>query len=137
VGRDPWPTALTVLLFPLFALWTLPQTLVGLAYAIVQRRRGHRPHLYVFGPFLFVVIRAHGPKSPAISLGVVVFTESPGFLKHELCHILTGLWLTWLYLPVYGIEYLVFGHDRSPHERLTCHFERELEWGYRHVNLAQ
>ena len=51
----------------------------------------------------------------------------------ELCHLYTALWLTWLYLPVYGLEYLIFGHVRSPHERATVHFERQTRRTWRQV----
>lgn len=106
------------------ALWTLPQTLVGLAPAAFKRLRGHRLMGYRFGPFLFLVAPSAPPDARGISLGVVVLAEEPSLLAHEFCHLYTALWLGWLYLKVFGLEYLVVGHDRSPHERLTCHFER-------------
>jgi hypothetical protein len=117
-----------VLLTPLLLVWTLPQTLAGLAFAIVRRAQGHPARLYLFGPFLFLVIPAPGPWSAGISLGLVVLACREEILKHECCHLLTGLWLSWLYLPVYGLEYLLVGHDRSPHEQITCRFERSVTW---------
>jgi hypothetical protein len=108
----------------------LPQTLAGLGVALLRRREGHRPTLCRFGPFLFVVVRTPGPLSAGISLGVVVFAETHEILKHELCHLITGLWLSWIYLPVYGLEYLFVGHRRSPHERITCWLERRVTWGW-------
>lgn len=130
-GRPPWPLPATLLLVPFLALWTLPQTLAGLLVCLLRVVQGHRPRLYRFGPFLFLVIRARGPLSSGISLGLVVFSQVPEILKHEFCHLFTALWLCWLYLPVYGVEYALFGHDRSPHERLTCRLERTVDWGYR------
>ena len=130
-GRLPSPLPVALLLAPILLLWTLPQTLVGLAACVLRRLQGHRPCLYRFGPFLFVVTRARGPFSPGISLGLFIFSETPEILKHEFCHLFTALWLTWLYLPVYGIEYALVGHDRSPHERLTCWLERRVQWTYR------
>jgi hypothetical protein len=124
---------LGVALFPLVLLWTLPQTVVGLVFALVRRLQGHRLSLHCFGPFVFLVVPARGPASEAISLGLVIFARSPAILKHEFCHLLTGLWLTWLYLPAYGLEYLLVGHDRSPHERLTCRFEQRMKWGMRRL----
>jgi hypothetical protein len=61
----------------------------------------------------------------------VVFADSPSILTHEFCHAYTALWLSWLYLPAYGLEYAIFGHDGSPHERLTRRFERDCRqrWG--------
>lgn len=111
---------------PVLLAWTLPQTLAGLAFAIVRRVQGHRVQLYLFGPFLFLVVPARGPTSAGISLGLVVFACRTDILKHEFCHLLTALWLGWLYLPIYGLEYLLFGHDRSPHERLTCKLARTI-----------
>jgi hypothetical protein len=67
---------------------------------------------------------------------VVVFAESPSILKHEFCHLFSGLWLSWAYLPVYGLEYGLLGHARSPHERLTCRLERSIGWGWRLVGGA-
>jgi hypothetical protein len=130
-GRPPWPLPAALLLAPPLLLWTLPQSLVGLAACLLRCLQGHRPRLYRFGPFPFLVIRARGPMSSGISLGLFVFSETPGILKHEFCHLFTALWLCWLYLPAYGIEYALFGHDRSPHERLTCRLERTVDWGYR------
>jgi hypothetical protein len=122
-----------MLLVPLLLLWTLPQTLAGLAFVLLRRAQGHRTRFYLFGPFLFLVVSARGPMTSGISLGMVVFACTPAILKHEFCHLLTGLWLSWLYLPVYGLEYLIVGHDRSPHERLTCRFERTVPWRWQPV----
>ena len=132
-GTAPWPLAVSLLLLPLFVLWTLPQTLCGLAYALLNRVRGSPLMAYRFGPFLFLV----SPRGPigggGVSLGMVVLADDPSLLTHELCHVYTALWLSWLYLPAYGLEYLVFGHDRSPHERLTCRFERRTRRGWRRL----
>lgn len=128
--REPWPLAAAALLAPAMLLWTLPQTLAGLAVAARRAAQGHGPRLTRFGPFLYLLVRAPGPWTAGISLGLVAFAEHESLVKHELCHLLTALWLGWAYLPVYGIEYLIFGHDRSPHERLTCRFERTLPWRY-------
>jgi hypothetical protein len=130
-GRPPSSLPVALLLALPLLLWTLPQSLVGSAVCLLRCLQGHRPRLYRFGPFLFVVVRARGPLSSGISLGLFVFSEMPEILKHEFCHLFTALWLCWLYLPVYGIEYALFGHDRSPHERLTCRLERTVDWGYR------
>ena len=129
-GRAPLPLPIAVLLLPVIVAWTLPQTLAGVAIALLRLGEGYRPSLCRFGPFLFVVIRARGPLSAGISLGVVVFAQTHEILKHELCHLITGLWLSWSYLAVYGLEYLLAGHDRSPHERVTCWLERRLTWGW-------
>jgi hypothetical protein len=125
-----------VALFPLLVLWTLPQTLGGLGFAAVGRLHGHRGAWYRFGPFLFYVM----PWAPrwlrGISLGAVVLADDPGVLTHEFCHVYTALWLSWLYLPVYGIEYGTVGHARSPHERLTRHFERHTGLGWRRIDAT-
>jgi hypothetical protein len=85
-GRDPWPRAATALLAPALLLWTLPQTLAGLAYALVERLRGARLSLYRFGPFVFLVVRARPLASRGISLGLVVLADRPEILTHEFCH---------------------------------------------------
>ena len=132
LARPPQvPRSVAYALFPLIALWTLPQTLAGLAIAMYRRAEGHPLYLYQFGPFLFLVARTPGPASAGISLGVVVFSEAPSILKHEFCHLFSGLWLSWFYLPVYGLEYLILGHSRSFHERITCFIEEKLPWGWR------
>ncbi len=123
-GKAPAPLGVGLLLTPLMVLWTLPQTTVGLVYACYKRLRGQRWQLYGFGPFLFVVVPAAPWASQGISLGLVVFADRASILTHEFCHLYTALWLGWAYLPVYGLEYGLVGHDRSPHERLTCRFER-------------
>jgi hypothetical protein len=132
-GEPPpaWP--ITALLFPCVVLWTLPQTVAGLAYAAIKRVRGHAVRLYRFGPFLYVVVPSAPVASRGISLGVVVFADHPSILTHEFCHLYTAAWLGWLYLPVYGLEYLVLGHSRSPHERLTERFEARSRLAWRRV----
>ena len=112
----------------------MPQTLAGLLIGLYHRTQGHRFYLYRFGPFLFIVMRVAAPKSSGISLGVVVFSSHCTILKHEFCHLLSGLWLTWLYLPVYGLEYLIVGHSRSPHERVTNWFEEKLNWRWQIIS---
>jgi hypothetical protein len=124
-GEPPWPLSAALAALPVLALWTLPQTLVGLCYALLKRLQGHRWMGYRFGPFLFLVVPSAPLGAQGICLGLVVLADHPGLLTHEFCHIYSGLWLSWIYLPVYGLEYLILGHDRSPHERLTCRFERE------------
>lgn len=126
----PSDLARAALALPL-ALWTLPQTLSGLVLAAVRAARGARLDLCAFGPFPFLVVHAPGPGCAGISLGVVVFASSTSILKHECSHLVTGLWLSWLYLPVYGLEYLCFGHDRSPHERITCWLSERRPWRWR------
>ena len=123
-GKPPWPLPLALAFAPFVAAWTLPQTLAGLVFAAVRRAQGHPVGLYRFGPFVYVVVPSEGVASAGISLGVVVFAVRPEILTHELCHLYTGLWLSWAYLPVYGLEYLLLGHERSWHERLTCRFEK-------------
>lgn len=130
-GREPWSRALSLTLVPVLALWTLPQTLAGLGYALVKRLRGERCGLYRFGPFVFLVVRGSPMASSGISLGLVVIADRPSILTHEFCHLYTGLWLTWLYLPVYGIEYLLMGHGRSFHERITVRLEERTANGWR------
>lgn len=136
-GREPWPLARALALTPVLALWTLPQTLAGLSFAAITRLRGRPPRLYQFGPFVFLVV----PEAPwsirGISLGLVVLADEPALLTHEFCHLYSGLWLGWLYLPVYGLEYVLFGHDRSPHERLTCRFETRTRWAWRPITLTK
>jgi hypothetical protein len=132
-GRAPWPLAASLALFFPTLLWTLPQTLAGLAFALYARARGHRAALYRFGPFLFVVVPWAPPWVKGISLGVVVLADEPRILTHEFCHLFTALWLAWLYLPVYGLEYLIVGHDRSPHERLTVRLEKTTRFGWMRV----
>jgi hypothetical protein len=117
----------------LFVAWTLPQTLAGAALALAARLRGSRGDWYRFGPFLFYVMRAAPPASRGISLGAVILCEDPTILVHEMCHAFTALWLSWAYLPVYGLEYLIVGHARSPHERLTVRFERSCRYGFRRM----
>ena len=130
-SRDPAPRAVSVGLTLPLLIWTLPQTAAGLLFALLRRRQGHRFELYRFGPFLYLVMPCRGPGVAGISLGLIVFSESRSILKHEFCHLLTGLWLSWLYLPVYGLEYATVGHRRSPHERITNWFEKRLAWGWR------
>ena len=124
---------LTLALLPLMLLWTLPQTLAGLGYALFVRLRGVPLALYRFGPFLFVVCPTAPVASRGISLGLVVLAEHPSLLVHEFCHLYTAFWLSWFYLPVYGLEYLLVGHDRSLHERLTCRFEGRCKLAWRRV----
>jgi hypothetical protein len=133
LGTPPWPLGWAVFVLPWIVLWTLPQTLAGVALAIVARARGVRGAWYRFGPFLFWVVPTAPPASRGISLGVVVLAEEPSILTHEFCHLYTALWLSWAYLPVYGLEYLLLGHDRSPHERLTVRFERSCRRGWSRV----
>ena len=126
-GTEPAPLPFAVAFLPFLVAWTLPQTLAGAALAIRARLQGHRGSFYRFGPFLFYVVPCAPPASRGISLGAVVFADHPSILTHEFCHVYTALWLSWLYLPVYGLEYAVVGHERSPHERLTCRFERDCQ----------
>jgi hypothetical protein len=130
-GQAPWPRTAALVLTPLWALWTLPQTLVGLAYGVAMKLRGARVGLYRFGPFVFVVVKGRPMASSGISLGLVVLADRPSILTHEFCHLYTGLWLTWLYLPVYGLEYLILGHDRSFHERITVRLEQRTQNAWR------
>jgi hypothetical protein len=118
------------LLLPLVAAWTLPQTLAGLGFALWHRARGAPLLAYAFGPFLYLVVPRAPPSGRGISLGVIVLAEHPAILTHEFCHLYSGLWLGWLYLPVYGLEYLAQGHERSFHERATCWFERSTRRGW-------
>ena len=135
-GTAPWPLRFAIPLFPLVALWTLPQTIGGIALALHARMRGHRGAWYRFGPFLYYVVPCAPPASRGISLGVVVLSEDASILTHEFCHIYTALWLSWLYLPVYGLEYATVGHERSPHERMTVRFERRNRRGWERVDAA-
>lgn len=130
-GHAPWPRWAALALAPLIAFWTLPQTLAGLALALWHRGRGAPWWIYQFGPFVFLVVPASPPASAGISLGLVVLSERPEILTHEFCHLYTALWLSWLYLPVYGAEYALLGHARSPHERLTERFERNTRLAWR------
>src|SRR5258706_3065158 len=132
-GREPAPLGAGIALFPLVALWTLPQTLAGMALAAHARLRGTRGSWYRFGVFLFYVVPCAPPASRRISLGVVVLSEDPSILTHEFCHMYSALWLSWLYLPVYGLEYALLGHGRSPHERVTERFERRCGLAWRRV----
>jgi hypothetical protein len=127
----PWPVALALL--PLVVAWTLPQTLVGLAWGALKLLRGVRPALYRFGPFMFLVVPEEPFFGGGISLGVVVLAKDPSLLTHEFCHLYTALWLGWLYLPAYGLEYSIVGHDRSPHERLTARFASRNRRSWRRV----
>ncbi len=131
LGAPPWSRARALVLVPWLLLWTLPQTVVGLALALWHRARGVPWWVYRFGPFVFLVVPASPPASRGISLGLVVISESPAILTHEFCHLYTALWLSWLYLPVYGAEYALLGHARSPHERLTERLERGTRWAWR------
>lgn len=132
-GSAPWPLALALAVLPALALWTLPQTLVGLCYAVLRRLQGHRWMVYRFGPFIFLVVPSAPRGARGISLGLVVLAQDWSLLTHEFCHVYSALWLGWLYLPTYGLEYVAFGHDRSPHERLTCHFERRCRSAWRRL----
>ena len=135
-GQSPMPLWFIISIFPAIVIWTLPQTLIGLFIALYYRIQGHSIYLYLFGPFMFVVVPTTSPTSRSIrgiSLGVVVFSDHYIILKHEFCHLLSGMWLSWFYLPVYGIEYRIVGHSRSPHERLTNWFEKHLNWGWKVV----
>lgn len=141
-GRAPAPLGVAIALLPLIALWTLPQTLAGLALAAHARLKaskngvGARGNWYQFGPFLYYVVPRPPPASRGISLGIVVLSEDPSILTHEFCHLYTGLWLSWLYLPVYGLEYLILGHDRSPHERMTVRFELRNARAWRRIGSS-
>jgi hypothetical protein len=132
-GDEPAPLPVAVALFPLVVLWTLPQTLAGIALAAHARLRGVRGSWYRFGPFLYYVVPCAPPASRGISLGVVVLADDPSILTHELCHLYSGLWLAWLYLPVYGLEYALMGHDKSFHERATVRFELRCRRAWRRV----
>ena len=129
-GAPPAPLPRALALSLALALWTLPQTLAGLALALWHRARGASLALYRFGPFVFLVVPASPPASTGISLGLVVISERPEILTHEFCHLYTALWLSWLYLPVYGVEYALLGHDREAHEKLTVRFERATRHGW-------
>ena len=86
MGHAPKSTLLLAgcaALVPLIGLVTLPQTLVGLALAGFRRFQGYAWEGYRFGPFLFLVVHAPGPRSAGISLGLVVLASSPLLLKHE------------------------------------------------------
>ena len=130
---EPAPRLLQLALLPPVILWTLPQTLVGFSWAIVQRLRGHPWEFYRFGPFIYLVVPTPFPGTLGISLGVVVYVGVPSILEHEFCHLITAMWLGWAYLPVYGLEYLIMGHDRSFHERITCRLEHSLRWRIRRL----
>ncbi len=123
--RYLWPA---LALVPILLVWLMPQTLAGIAFALVRRTR---PRWARFGPLVCAVIPTRGLGTAGISLGLVVFAEHPSIVRHELCHVITGMWLGWLYLPVYGLEYLVLGHARSWHERVTCWLERHASWRVR------
>ena len=121
-------------LLPVLLAWTLPQTLAGLAWAGLKRwRSGARGSLYRFGLFLYLVVPEAPFSGAGISMGLVVLAARPSLLTHEFCHLYTALWLGWLYLPVYGLEYALAGHDRSPHERLTVRLERASRLAWRRV----
>lgn len=135
-GRRPWPLVVTLLLAPVLALWTAPQTLTGLVYAALKRVRGTPARFYRFGPFLFLVVPDGTFAASGISLGLVVLADRPAILEHEFCHLYSGLWLSWLYLPVYGLEYLILGHDRSFHERLTCWIEKRNQWRWQPLSKS-
>jgi hypothetical protein len=126
-GRPPAHPALAIVLLPLLVAWTLPQTLAGLALALLRKAQGHPWWLYRFGPFVYLVVPAPSIASAGISLGVIVLADRSSILTHEFCHLYTGLWLGWLSLPVYGLEYLILGHDGSLHERATCGFAERNE----------
>lgn len=130
-GKPPSSWLVVILLVPFVVVWTLPQTVAGLACAVAARLCGVPLFVYRFGPFPFLVVPAPPPASRGISLGLVVFADSPAILTHEFCHLYTAAWLGWLYLPVYGLEYLVVGHSRSPHERLTRWFESRCQLAWR------
>jgi hypothetical protein len=132
-GREPAALGVAAALLPLVALWTLPQTLAGIALAVYARLRGTRGSWYRFGSFLFYVVPTAPPASRGISLGTVVFADEPSILTHEFCHVYSGLWLAWLYLPIYGLEYAIVGHERSPHERATLRFERACRLAWRRI----
>jgi hypothetical protein len=136
-GKAPWPLAVSLVLFPLLLVWTFPQSLGGLLYACYHRARGGRFLYYRFGPFIYLVVPIAPFRAQGISLGLVVFANRPEILIHEFCHTYTALWLSWLYLPIYGLEYLVFGHDASPHERLTRHFEHTCRQTWTKLGRSQ
>ena len=98
---------------------------------MLKRLRGVPARFYRFGPFLYLVVPDGVVASSGISLGLVVLADRPSILEHEFCHLYTALWLSWLYLPVYGLEYLILGHDRSFHERATCRLEQRNSWTWK------
>ena len=134
-GSDPvWHRWVAAPLIPILMVWTLPQTLAGFVIMIVRKCQGYPTAFYRFGPFIFLVVPSGVPNARGISLGQVIFAQDPGILRHEFCHMFSGLWLSWLYLPVYGLEYLIMGHSRSFHERITCRLEHSVPWAWRRIS---
>ncbi len=130
-SRPGWASLGWGLSVPLLAVWTLPQTLVGLMLVAMLLPRGWPVGVYRFGPFFFLVVPRGLAKARGISLGLVVLADDPAILRHEFCHLFSGLWLGWVYLPVYGLEYLLMGHAGSWHERLTCRLTERVAWRWR------
>lgn len=124
-AHEAW---LSILIIPVVCLLTLPQTLLGLVAVAVYALRGARPYVYRFGLFWFLVVPREAPIFRGISLGLVVVAFDPAILRHEFCHLITGLWLVWFYLPWYALEYAIFGHYHAPHERLVRSLEGRISW---------
>jgi hypothetical protein len=103
-------------------LWTLPNTVLGLALGALTFQRPRFRHGVVFfdgaGPRGAArLIRLFGYS--ATTLGVVIVAAEPvggALLAHELHHVRQYRTLGPVFLPVYGVLFLRYGYRRHPME---------------------
>ena len=108
------------------ALWSLPNTLIGLLFGVGGRYRWDAPHRVVVVDGGWVVALFGRRYFSGMCVGDVVLCTHPlsdATFRHELIHATQGRLLGPLYLPLtllgYAWGFLVFpqnGHDASPLE---------------------
>jgi hypothetical protein len=103
-------------------LWTLPNTVLGLAFGALTFQRPRVAH----GALLFDRAGRRGAARlipmfgyAATTLGVVIVSTKPvqgRLLAHELHHVRQYRALGPLFLPLYGLLFLRYGYRRHPLE---------------------
>lgn len=96
---------LGILLFTPFAIWTLPQFIIGLALSFVWRT-----HELKFDPSGYHVTVCRTRFTFAFSLAQFVFAPTccnDDVLRHEIGHTMQSRYLGWIYLIVIGLPSFV------------------------------
>ncbi|WP_020519026.1 hypothetical protein [Catelliglobosispora koreensis] len=147
-GRAYPPSAKGVLLLVLDHTWSLPNTIVGSAFLLVQRLRGHTLDLSQTVHSGRIYIRERFVKGYAVTVGNVIAGATPDLCPHEELHVRQARILGPLYFPLVGLGYVIgtvfpywlFYHDhekwpvKGPVTYFTCgvypHVWHEA-WAYR------